>query len=186
MRQVQKHADHQHGQDISAAVDAHGVPRDHLDAQSADAVKHGGIKHKPGAPPPEAFCFRFFAHRYQKPPVLSDRGRRLRGTTSGSPPPRGKRSHAVPSHGSAVTGAPGARLLSRRAVWVPAPRCSSAAVLSPFHHTGVLLAESIRLLLRIIAVTGFIVSDFPGNVNPFMGARRRKSSKSEYPDTNRY
>ena len=46
----------------------------------------------------------------------------LRGTTSGSPPPHGARPRAVPTHGGAITGAPGARLLGQRAVGVPAPR----------------------------------------------------------------
>ena len=44
------------------------------------------------------------------------------------------RPHAVPSHGRAVTGAPGARLLGSWAVGVPAPRCIRRRPLSPFHR----------------------------------------------------
>ena len=53
--------------------------------------------------------------------------------------PSRKRPHGVPAHSRAVTGAPGARLLSlEKTVGVPAPRCIRRASLSPFHRPGAL------------------------------------------------
>ena len=79
-------------------------------------------------------------HRKRPRPGRGQRANMLRGTTSGSPPPHGARPRAVPTHGGAITGAPGARLLGQRAVGVPAPRGIHRRALSPFHQPGALFA----------------------------------------------
>lgn len=78
-----------------------------------------------------------------------------------SPPSREERPHAVPAHGRAVTGAPGARLLGRVAVGVPAPRCIPRRYPSPFHHPGVLFAALRRVLVLFLAVYG---NDYIGTI----------------------
>ena len=62
MRQTQKQTNHQHGQDVPPAVDAHGVPRDYFDTQTADAVEYCGVEYKPRSPPAEPFRLRYAVH----------------------------------------------------------------------------------------------------------------------------
>ena len=77
-----------------------------------------------------------------------------------------KRPHAVPTHGSAVTGAPGARLLGfGKTVGVPAPRCIQQASLSPFHRPGALLAGRSAYSSASMPYTWSILSDLWGIVN---------------------
>lgn len=81
------------------------------------------------------------------------------------------RPHAVPSHGRAVTGAPGARLLGRWAVGVPAPRCIRRRPLSPFHRPGALYAASWRVLLLFLAVYGQDYTGFGPKCQGFQGGK---------------
>lgn len=81
------------------------------------------------------------------------------------------RPHAVPSHGRAVTGAPGARLLGRWAVGVPAPRCIRRRPLSPFHRPGALYAASWRVLLLFLAVYGQDYTGFAPECQGFQGEK---------------
>ena len=88
------------------------------------------------------------------------------------------RPHAVPSHGRAVTGAPGARLLGRWAVGVPAPRCIRRRPLSPFHRPGALYAASWRVLLLFLAVYGQDYSGFGPKCQGFQGEKRPRRGLS--------
>lgn len=81
------------------------------------------------------------------------------------------RPHAVPSHGRAVTGAPGARLLGSWAVGVPAPRCIRRRPLSPFHRPGALYAASWRVLLLFLAVYGQDYTGFGPKCQGFQGGK---------------
>ena len=72
-----------------------------------------------------------------KPPSRQgQRAKCFRGTTSGSPSPRGKRPRGVPTHSRAVTGAPGARLLGfGKSRWGASSKVYSPSAALPFSPT---------------------------------------------------
>ena len=97
--------------------------------------------------------------------------------------PSRKQPRGVPTHSRAVTGAPGARLLSKKAVGVPAPRCIRRLLLSPFHHPGVLLAAPCRVLVLFLAVyAGYFIRFCKGCQWRISNSRHIKQKAPEIKD----
>lgn len=83
---------------------------------------------------PADSAIRPFVKKALRPGPGTEGEKTFRGTTSDSRRPHRRTPRGVPTNSRAITGASGARLLGRKAVGVPAPRCIRRPLLSPFHH----------------------------------------------------
>ena len=115
---------------------------------------------------------------------ISGQRAKSRGTTSGSPPPRGARPHGVPSRTPALYRARPAEptaLRSRRGRVRSAARGGIPAVpLSPFHRPGALLAGKTALLVPVVALSEGSIAGKRGFVNG-PAEKPRKSPRKAHP-----